>query len=365
MDGAQQPVGRRVPQRDGRGRLRREPAEGALDGHRQRRRHPRHRRARLDRLARLARLHPHDGARRDRPLSARAGRARRCSSGSATLPSDHTLRPPRRADDEAVLRVLLARDVADVGYPDFTIEDLHADWATPGLDLERDARVVDGRRRDRRLVAAARRRRADLRPPRRVRARARHRAARARRGARARARHRGPAPVHPDRQRGRRAAAARRGLLARAALLPDADRARGRAAATPTAPCASFERDQDEIAVHALVQDGLVGGRGLHRRAAGGLAPPADREEALGPGAVARCSRTTRAWPAPRSASAGTTGSATSPSSRSRRGRAGAATGARCCWRCSRRSAPAACAARSCPCTATTAGPRASTSRSA
>jgi mycothiol synthase len=42
-----------------------------------------------------------------------------------------------------VLRVLLARDVADVGYPDFTIEDLHADWATPGLELERDARVVE------------------------------------------------------------------------------------------------------------------------------------------------------------------------------------------------------------------------------
>jgi GNAT superfamily N-acetyltransferase len=39
--------------------------------------------------------------------------------------------------------VLLARDVADVGHPDFTIEDLHADWATPGLDLERDALVVE------------------------------------------------------------------------------------------------------------------------------------------------------------------------------------------------------------------------------
>ena len=42
-----------------------------------------------------------------------------------------------------MLRVLLARDVADFGYPDFTLEDLHADWATPGLDLERDARVVE------------------------------------------------------------------------------------------------------------------------------------------------------------------------------------------------------------------------------
>ena len=61
----------------------------------------------------------------------------------ATLPSDHTLRAPRPADDEAVLRVLLARDVADLGYPDFTLEDLRADWATPGFALERDAWVAE------------------------------------------------------------------------------------------------------------------------------------------------------------------------------------------------------------------------------
>ena len=42
-----------------------------------------------------------------------------------------------------MLDVILARDVADIGYPDFTLEDLHADWATPGLDLERDAWVVE------------------------------------------------------------------------------------------------------------------------------------------------------------------------------------------------------------------------------
>src|ERR687893_251336 len=60
-----------------------------------------------------------------------------------TLPSDHRLRAPVPADDEAVLRVLLARDVADLGYPDFTIDDLRADWATPGLDLARDAWVVE------------------------------------------------------------------------------------------------------------------------------------------------------------------------------------------------------------------------------
>ena len=49
--------------------------------------------------------------------------------------------------------MLLARDVADVGYPDFTIEDLHADWATPGLDLELDARVVE--RPDGEIVASS------------------------------------------------------------------------------------------------------------------------------------------------------------------------------------------------------------------
>jgi len=63
---------------------------------------------------------------------------------SATLPSDYVVRRPVAADAEGVLRVLIARDVADFGYPDFTLDDLHADWATPGLDLERDAWVVDG-----------------------------------------------------------------------------------------------------------------------------------------------------------------------------------------------------------------------------
>jgi mycothiol synthase len=37
---------------------------------------------------------------------------------------------------------MLARDVADFGYPDFTLDDVLADWATPGLDLERDGWVV-------------------------------------------------------------------------------------------------------------------------------------------------------------------------------------------------------------------------------
>ena len=43
------------------------------------------------------------------------------------------LRPPADADAEAVLEVILARDRADLGVPDFTLEDLRADWGSPGL----------------------------------------------------------------------------------------------------------------------------------------------------------------------------------------------------------------------------------------
>src|SRR3954447_6998119 len=52
------------------------------------------------------------------------------------------LRPPADNDAEAVLAVIVARDVADLGVPDFTLEDLRADWASPGLELEHDARVA-------------------------------------------------------------------------------------------------------------------------------------------------------------------------------------------------------------------------------
>jgi mycothiol synthase len=52
------------------------------------------------------------------------------------------LRPPADADADAVLEVILARDVADLGVPDFTLDDLRADWASPGLALEHDARLA-------------------------------------------------------------------------------------------------------------------------------------------------------------------------------------------------------------------------------
>jgi mycothiol synthase len=54
------------------------------------------------------------------------------------------IRPPSDTDANAVLDVILARDVADLGAPDFTLEDLEADWSRPGLALEHDARVAVG-----------------------------------------------------------------------------------------------------------------------------------------------------------------------------------------------------------------------------
>jgi ribosomal protein S18 acetylase RimI-like enzyme len=42
-----------------------------------------------------------------------------------------------------VLQVIVARDIADLGVPDFTLDDLRSDWATPGLALRDDVRVAD------------------------------------------------------------------------------------------------------------------------------------------------------------------------------------------------------------------------------
>jgi mycothiol synthase len=50
------------------------------------------------------------------------------------------LRPPTGADAPAVLELILARDIADVGAPDFSLEDLEADWSA--VALEHDARIA-------------------------------------------------------------------------------------------------------------------------------------------------------------------------------------------------------------------------------
>ena len=57
------------------------------------------------------------------------------------------LRPPAPADAHAVLELIVARDVADIGHPDYTLEDIRADWSAPGFDAARDAWLAeeDGR----------------------------------------------------------------------------------------------------------------------------------------------------------------------------------------------------------------------------
>ena len=52
-----------------------------------------------------------------------------------------TVRAPSADDLEAVLELVLARDIADLGRPDYTLEDLRADWAD--ADLARDAWVAE------------------------------------------------------------------------------------------------------------------------------------------------------------------------------------------------------------------------------
>ena len=53
------------------------------------------------------------------------------------------LRAPVPNDAEAVLAVLVARDMVDQGAPDYTLQDLHDEWRGSDVDLVRDAVVVE------------------------------------------------------------------------------------------------------------------------------------------------------------------------------------------------------------------------------
>jgi ribosomal protein S18 acetylase RimI-like enzyme len=156
-----------------------------------------------------------------------------------------------------VLRVLLARDVADIGQPDFTIEDLYADWATPGLELEHDARVVE--QADGEIVASSLLLGDDaliyVHPD----ACGRGIGTALREHAEQRARERGTAVLRQFIPTGNDGAAT---LLLDAGYWPvqHCFRMRIELADAPRhheGAVRPFERDQDEIAVHALVQEGL------------------------------------------------------------------------------------------------------------
>ncbi len=52
------------------------------------------------------------------------------------------LRSPTLDDARDVLELIVARDIADLGRPDYTLEDVENDWASPLLDLRRDAWIA-------------------------------------------------------------------------------------------------------------------------------------------------------------------------------------------------------------------------------
>jgi ribosomal protein S18 acetylase RimI-like enzyme len=56
------------------------------------------------------------------------------------------LRAPQAGDADAVFAALVARDLADIGEPDGTVDDLRHVWRSTEVELERDMRVaeVDG-----------------------------------------------------------------------------------------------------------------------------------------------------------------------------------------------------------------------------
>ena len=59
------------------------------------------------------------------------------------MDSRFRIRPPTAADAHAVTDLVVAFDVEEYGSPDFELDDLLADWGSPGLDLERDAWVAE------------------------------------------------------------------------------------------------------------------------------------------------------------------------------------------------------------------------------
>ncbi len=58
------------------------------------------------------------------------------------LSEDFIVRAPVMAELEAVTNLIITCDIADVGEPDFTSDDLLSDWQRPNFNLATDARVI-------------------------------------------------------------------------------------------------------------------------------------------------------------------------------------------------------------------------------
>jgi mycothiol synthase len=53
------------------------------------------------------------------------------------------IRPPQPEDAEAVAKLVIASDIAEIGEPDYTLEDLRDEWAARDFDLATDAVVLE------------------------------------------------------------------------------------------------------------------------------------------------------------------------------------------------------------------------------
>ncbi len=61
---------------------------------------------------------------------------------NAKLPSGYTLRPPVTAEAQGVADLIAARDIADYGSTDASVEEVQNYWEAPRFDLQQDARII-------------------------------------------------------------------------------------------------------------------------------------------------------------------------------------------------------------------------------
>jgi hypothetical protein len=55
---------------------------------------------------------------------------------------DLTMRPAALGDAPAVVELMNAHSIAEIGFPDTRVEQLLGEWSAPGFDLERDTLVA-------------------------------------------------------------------------------------------------------------------------------------------------------------------------------------------------------------------------------
>jgi len=77
-------------------------------------------------------------------MNSRRSQAIERGAGGAPLRAPSRIRPATRGDEPEIVDLLNACDVAEVGEPDSTIEDLENDWSMQGFEPASDAWVAEG-----------------------------------------------------------------------------------------------------------------------------------------------------------------------------------------------------------------------------